>query len=193
MHRADASTRRRPRRSFEERRESDAARRERRAAVDDPAVLMEAAAAFLATRARSVGETRRRLRSHGYPPALIEEVLTRLVEMRYLDDEAFARAWVESRDRSRPRGETALRRELALKGVDREVVARVLAERAVPAEEGTGPPDVPDRSAAERLLAKHRRALEREVDPRKRRQRAYALLARSGFDPEICAELSRVA
>jgi SOS response regulatory protein OraA/RecX len=30
--------------------------------------------------------------------------------------------------------------------------------------------------------------LERVADPRARRQRAYALLARHGFDPETCRE-----
>ena len=45
-----------------------------------------------------------------------ESVLARLGELGYLDDEAFARAWVESRDRARPRGEVALRRELGLQG-----------------------------------------------------------------------------
>jgi SOS response regulatory protein OraA/RecX len=48
----------------------------------------------------------------------------------------------------------------------------------------------PDRTAAERLLAKHRRSLERVRDPRQRRQRAYALLARNGFDPETCREVA---
>ena len=46
------------------------------------------------------------------------------------------------------------------------------------------------RAAAERLIAKHARALARVADPRKRRQRAYALLARSGFDPETCREVA---
>jgi len=31
----------------------------------------------------------------------------------------------------------------------------------------------------------------RERDPRKRRQRAYALLARNGFDPGVCMEVTR--
>ena len=48
----------------------------------------------------------------------------------YLDDAAFARTWVESRDRARPRGESALRRELTLKGMARPVFAsNVLAIR----------------------------------------------------------------
>src|SRR3954469_7354437 len=94
---------------------------------------MEAAAAFLAVRQRSVDETTKRLTRLGYPEPLVEEVVTRLIEMDYLDDEDFARSWVESRDRARPRGEMALRGELAVKGVPREVVDGVMTER----EKGT--------------------------------------------------------
>ena len=65
----------------------------------------------------------------GYRAALVDEVVVRLTDLRYLDDEAFARAWVESRDRARPRGEHALRRELQLKGVDRALVDEVLDRR----------------------------------------------------------------
>ena len=44
----------------------------------------------------------------------------------------------------------------------------------------------PDQAAAERLIARNARSLARVADPRQRRQRAYALLARNGFDPEVC-------
>ena len=102
-----------------------------------------------------------------------------------LDDEAFARAWVESRDRARPRGERAVREELRVKGVAREIVDAVLEARR--SAEGDSSQD---RAAAERLLARHARALARIADPRQRRQRAYALLARNGFDPETCQEVA---
>jgi regulatory protein len=163
-------------------------RRRRRAEVDDPAVVMEAAAAFLTVRPRSIEETRRRLRHLGYPHALVDKVVDQLVEMGYLDDRAFARAWIESRDRVRPRGENALRRELALKGVSREVVDEVLADR-----DGLSPETAADLRAALHLLERRRSALEREPDPNRRRQKAYALLARNGFDPETCREAAQAA
>ncbi|CAN5572211.1 hypothetical protein BH20CHL7_BH20CHL7_00260 [soil metagenome] len=169
------------------RRESFAERKARRAAVDDPAVVLEAAARFLEARSRSVAEVRRRLGSAGYRPELVEAAVTRLVDLGMLDDEAFATAWVESRDRARPRGERAMRDELRLKGLDREIVDRVLQTRAAEAEK---PPDL---TAAERLLEKHARSLARVADPRQRRQRAYALLARNGFDPETCSTLAATA
>ncbi len=117
-----------------------------------------------------------------------------------LDDATFARTWVESRDRARPRSEAALRRELALKGIDRELAAEVLDEqarrpprcdrRARPAAAVT--PTRPARARTCRrpsgCSAKRGGALARIADPRTRRQRAYALLARNGFDPEVCRE-----
>lgn len=106
-----------------------------------------------------------------------------------LDDAAFARAWVESRDRARPRGERALRRELRLKGVPDEIAAEILADRE---ERGSDETDAPsaDEAAAARLLERRAAALARIADPRARRQRAYALLVRAGFDSEIASRLA---
>ncbi len=106
-----------------------AERRAERAEVDDPQVVLEAAARFLEARSRSVTEVRRRLSSAGYRPELVDGAIARLLDLGVLDDEAFARAWVESRDRARPRGERAIRDELRLKGIDRTTMDLVLAER----------------------------------------------------------------
>lgn len=145
---------------------------------------MDAAATFLAARARSVAETRRRLRDQGYPDDLVETVVERFVELGYLGDDEFARAWVEGRDRARPRGEMALRRELSIKGLSRDVIEAVLNERR--AADG----EDPNCAAAAALLERRRSNLDREPDPARRRQKAYALLARNGFDPETCREIS---
>jgi SOS response regulatory protein OraA/RecX len=168
-------------------RETRAERRERRATIDDPALVLEAAARFLEVRARSVAEVRRRLGQAGYRADLVDGAIGRLTELGMLDDATFARAWIESRDRARPRGEIALRRELALKGVDRTVVDELLEERRDSGDAVAGGVDL---AAAERLLARHERVLARETDPRSRRRRAYALLARNGFDPSTSSAAS---
>jgi len=175
------------------RRTTYAERRERKGAIDDPAVVLEAAVRFLEARSRSVAEVRRRLTTAGYRPELVAGAIERLLELGMLDDEAFARLWVESRDRARPRGERAIRQELALKGIDRTTVDLVLAERreaAAGVGEGQNDDDAAptsaDEAAARRLLARNARSLARVADLRQRRQRAYALLARNGFDPEVC-------
>ncbi len=175
-------------------RTSYAERRQRKAEVDDPAVVLEAAARFLEVRSRSVVEVRRRLTGAGYDPDLVEGAIARLLDLGLLDDEAFARAWIESRDRARPRGERAIRQELGMKGVDRPTIDLVLSERreaaaGVPSDDGEVALS-PDQAAAERLLARNARSLARVADPRQRRQRAYALLARNGFDPDVCRSVA---
>jgi regulatory protein len=175
-------------------RESFAEGRARRGEIDDPAVVLEAALHFLEARQRSVGEVRRRLGSAGYREDLITAAIERLADLGVLDDAAFAQAWIESRDRARPRGERALQAELRQKGIDADTVTQALADRrsnqAEPATDGETGASADER-AAERLLARHARALLRVADPRQRQQRAYALLARNGFGPDIAGEAAR--
>lgn len=171
-----------------------AARVERRAAVTDPDVVMAAAAALLASRPWSIHDLRHRLTTLGYQATLVDTVIKRLTDLGYLDDQRYAAAWVASRDRSRPRGAVALRRELQRRGIEPALVEAALAERTSASDhpddgrEADGTP--PDVTAARQLLERRRAALDREPDPRRRRQRAYALLARNGFDPDVCAEVT---
>ena len=178
-------------------RTTGAERRERRAAVDDPQVVLDAALRFLEVRSRSVAEVRRRLTSAGYRAELVDGAIARLLELGMLDDEVFARLWVESRDRAHPRGERALLIELRHKGIDARIITATLKARREAAVRWEGTPVAdgeaasagdasPDEVAARKLLARHARSLARVADPRQRRQRAYALLARNGFDPEVC-------
>jgi SOS response regulatory protein OraA/RecX len=75
--------------------------------------------------------------------------------------------------------------------VERPVVDAVLDERDHAAEEARGGADdetaTPDEVAAGRLLTRKASVLGRETDPRKGRQKAYALLARHGFSPDVIA------
>ena len=187
------------------RRITPAERRERKAAVDDPQVVLDAALRFLEVRSRSVAEVRRRLTSAGYRPELVESAIARLLDLGMLDDAEFARLWVESRDRAHPRGEHALLIELRQKGIEATVITATLkarrevavrwedapaADADVAADEMIAPSPSPDEVAARRLLARHARSLARVEDPRQRRQRAYALLARNGFGPDVCRAVS---
>jgi regulatory protein len=168
--------------------------RARRGAVEDPEAVLAAAARLLESRPRAVAEVRRHLLFAGYRADLVEDAIGRLERLGYLDDAAFAAAWIASRDRAHPRGERALRSELLRKGVARDVVDEALGDRDADDgpragdedDAGGDAPDADDRAAA-LLLARRRNALDRVADPRLRRQRAYALLARGGFDPDTAS------
>lgn len=83
---------------------------------------------FLGFRARSQAEMVRYLRDKGYSAEVVDEIVGRLVNEQYLDDEAFARFWLEDRERFRPRGQSALRYELRQKGIADEVIDTALAD-----------------------------------------------------------------
>lgn len=60
--------------------------------------------------------------------------MDQLRAQRYIDDEAFARYWVDQRAQFRQKGDRALRSELLGKGVPRETIDVVLGERDPDAE-----------------------------------------------------------
>ncbi len=55
-------------------------------------------------------------------------VLARLAHLDLIDDRAFASFWVETREQFSPRGSHALKNELRLKGVERDVVDELVDE-----------------------------------------------------------------
>jgi regulatory protein len=81
---------------------------------------------FLSYRPRSRLEIERYLRDKSLPETVIDDVISRLERSQYLDDEAFARFWVENREQFRPRGERALRYELRQKGISDAIITDVL-------------------------------------------------------------------
>lgn len=66
------------------------------------------------TRSRSTGEL---IEREGVSQAIADRVLERLVEKGYLNDENFARYWVENRSRTKGVSKRKLRAELQAKGV----------------------------------------------------------------------------
>jgi regulatory protein len=149
--------------------------------ADSPAGdAYEAAVRYLAGRPHTVAEIHRHLRSKKFDVETIDHAIDRLRAQRYVDDEAFARWWLEQRERFKPRGHRALRTELAQKGVGRDVVDLVLGERA---------PDA-DVEQARRALS---RPLTRWADmpDAEKRRKIHTYLAARGFDYDTIDEVTR--
>ncbi len=83
---------------------------------------VERALNYLSFRPRSREEMRRYLQKKETPVEMIETVLERLDHSDLLNDHAFAEFWIESRDRFNPKGAQAIKHELRMKGVQRDVV-----------------------------------------------------------------------
>ncbi|HWZ17693.1 MAG TPA: RecX family transcriptional regulator [Ktedonobacteraceae bacterium] len=83
---------------------------------------------YLSYRPRSREEVRRYLRRKETPPEIIETALARLDRLDFVNDRAFAGFWIESREHFSPRGARALKNELRMKGVERDVVDELVNE-----------------------------------------------------------------
>lgn len=95
---------------------------------------------YLSFRPRSREEVRRYLRRKETPAELIGSVMERLDRLDLVNDRAFASFWIESREQFSPRGSRALKNELRMKGVEREVTDELVndekdEERALKAGE----------------------------------------------------------
>lgn len=138
-------------------------------ALDEVEVVHERALNLLSYRPRSTDEVRRKLRDskREFSDTAIEKVIERLERAGLLDDEAFARYWVDNRERFNPRSARALRHELRQKGVSNQVADRVLE-------------DLDEQDAAYRAAqAKVRRYAHADEDEFRKRMGGY--LSRRGF------------
>jgi regulatory protein len=137
-------------------------------AQDDRNRAFNLALRFLSYRPRSQVEVQRYLRDKAVPDKVIHDVLSRLERAEYVDDEAFARFWVENREQFRPRSQRALNYELRQKGVSEVIIAKVLK-------------DLDDEAAAWRAVEGrlHRWA---NLPSDELRQKLMGYLNRRGFD-----------
>ena len=114
------------------------------------------------------------------PEAAAEAVLDRFVEVGLVDDAAFARAWVDSRQAGRGLARRALQAELKAKGVDAEVAAQAVETVD----------DDDERAAARRLVERRARSMQR-LDRATATRRLIGMLARKGYGGGLAAAVVR--
>lgn len=100
----------------------------------------------------------------GVKPEITERVLARLIEKQYLDDEKFARFWLEHRFLQKGASVRRLKLELAQKGIGREMIDQLIAENIRSDDE-----------ELQKIIAKKRHKYAGD------QQKFMAYLARQGF------------
>ena len=150
---------------------------EARVAGERP-LAMSRALHSLAFRARSAHELRERLARAGYAGQTVSEVLDRLGELGYLDDEEFARN--AARDKARKRyGPRRIYGELRQAGVDEEVAQEVVEE------------EFAGRSELEEARAAVRRRYNTGERSVAQARRVHGFLMRRGYSAGVSAEIAR--
>jgi regulatory protein len=150
----------------------------------DPEAAREAALKLLDRARRTRADVARRLRERGFAEPVVAEVVERLAGVGLLDDAEYARAFLAGRWGRRAAGWRVLERDLRQRGVEREDIAR--ARRLFEAEQGPA-----DEVRLARRVATQAARRYAGLDPRVRRQRLYALLARRGFDGDVIEQALR--
>lgn len=144
-------------------------------AEDDVVKAVESAVRFLSYRPRSISEVRRNLTEKQMEPPVIDAALERLSVLGYLDDEAFARYWVENRTSFKPLAPTALRFELRRKGISDAIITEVL--------------EAVDPNAAARQAAQTQVKRLRGQDRKTFRTKLSSFLQRRGFSYDVIREV----
>ena len=98
---------------------------------DEVEVGFNQALNLLSHRSRSVAEMTRYLEGKGYAPGTLKAVLARLEEEGLLNDDRFAREWIENRNTFRPRSQSQLKAELRFKGLAESSIDSALEESGV--------------------------------------------------------------
>lgn len=147
--------------------------------MDDTERAKQAMLRLLSVRMRSRWELRTRLAGRRFSREAVDKALDDLERVGLVDDDEFARLFVESRLRRRPRSYRLLRRELGARGIPAEVIEEVIEERRR---------EVPEVEVARRALEPRLKRL-RGMPTEEARSRAARFLSGKGFSQSTIEEL----
>ena len=134
---------------------------------------------FLSYRPRSEKEIRDKLRRKKASEEIINKIISRLKENNFLNDEEFAKWWIEQRTNFKPRSVRLIKIELKQKGIDKELIDETIDHL---------PSTIDDLSSAKKLIEK-RLPRYKNLTPDKKFQKIARYLSSKGFDYDIIKEI----
>jgi regulatory protein len=143
---------------------------------------MNRAVKLLAAKPRSVLELRERLLEKRWTDEeIVDAVLEKLKEYKYLDDEQFARDLAVSKLRQKPQGKRRLKQSLSQKKLDKEIVDEAIDS----AFEKLPETELIDRAIQKRLRLKG------HPETREDKKKFYDYLLRQGFSYDLISTRMR--
>ncbi len=131
---------------------------------------------FLSYRPRSEKEVNDKLLQKNAPLEIIEKIISKLKQQRFLNDEQFARDWVRSRTTYRLKSKWIIKMELQKKGIDPEIIEKTLSQK--------GDEEFSDNQQVKKLIEK-RLSRYKGLPRDKLYQKLGGFLARRGFGWDI--------
>jgi len=134
---------------------------------------------FLSYRQRSEREIRDKLRSKKISNSNIDKIITTLSELNLINDEQFAKLFLDSYLRKKPMGGRLISIKLLEKGIKKDIIGKVLTENYNEAEE---------LEKCNELLKKYIKKVKSKNEMEKKRK-CYQYLLSRGFDNELVREI----
>lgn len=88
--------------------------------TEESSKTFQSALWYLSRQPRTISEIRKKLTDRDFDLQDIEEAIARLVQLKFLDDQKFAKNYIERSTRSK--GLSRIKRELILKGVSKSII-----------------------------------------------------------------------
>ncbi|MGL4609548.1 MAG: regulatory protein RecX [Trueperaceae bacterium] len=127
---------------------------------------------LLSRHAYSKAQIKEKLVKKQVASEIVEKVLVKLEDYRFINDASYAEQYVESRQKRK--GRIALKRELQQKGLEEKLVEQTLSRLD----------DETQQETALELLKKQLHRFQKD-EPRKRYGKMYTFLARRGFTSDV--------
>jgi regulatory protein len=135
---------------------------------------------ILSRRDHSKKELERKLYQRKVEKDITGEIISELIELKYLDDERFAKAYLEEKLKLKNVGIEKVKRELFAKGVSREIIKSILDEKG----------EIDESESAYSLVMKKMKQFTRKTqDTRKIKQKIYTFLFSKGYDYETIEQV----
>lgn len=130
---------------------------------------------FLGYKPRTEKELRKKLKEKKISEGNIEKTLNVLKDLKYLDDNQYAKMFLEEKLNNNPAGKRLISIKLAEKGIKKEVIDSVMTSQYSEDKE---------KKKAKELLTKYLKKVRAKSDMDKK-QKCYRYLLSRGFDYEI--------
>jgi regulatory protein len=134
----------------------------------------------LAKRIHSERELKTKLQQKKYNPEIINQVVDELKERELIDDYKFSLIFIEEKTRTKLWGEKKIKSELLKKGINNEILSRVMSEKF--------PGDNTLENAVELASKKIKSISYKNLEKRKLAEKVYAFLASRGYDYQVSKE-----
>ena len=135
---------------------------------------------FAMVRFRSQKEYEDYLKRKKVSEVIWKDLLSKLKDLDFIDDERFAKEWVYSRNNFRPKPKRILEQELSIKGIDRNIIKKVIDETVI------------DENIIALNLLKSRESYWERIEKVKREQKMIEYLVRKGFSFEVAKNAIKV-